>query len=116
MNLVEACKILEVSVYVSKEDLNKSYRELAFKYHPDVSKEENASDKFKRLTEAYELVIKELICDGFGHIKPIDITEVECPYCDGEGITEAVSPPFNLKAKCFNCLGVGKVEFKIYPL
>ncbi|HUF77487.1 MAG TPA: DnaJ C-terminal domain-containing protein, partial [Thermoanaerobaculia bacterium] len=32
------------------------YRKLARKYHPDVSKEAGAEDKFKELTEAYEVL------------------------------------------------------------
>lgn len=41
----------------SKEDIKKSFRKLAKKYHPDVSKEENAEDKFIAINEAYEYVL-----------------------------------------------------------
>ena len=47
-------KILGVSRDVSKDELKKSYRKLARKYHPDVSKEANAEAKFKEVGEAYE--------------------------------------------------------------
>lgn len=47
-------QILGVARDVSKDDLKKAYRKLARKYHPDVSKEANAEEKFKELGEAYE--------------------------------------------------------------
>ncbi|MFB2706592.1 MULTISPECIES: DnaJ C-terminal domain-containing protein [Marinobacter] len=47
---------LGVSESASPEDIKKAYRKLARKYHPDVSKEEDASDKFKEVGEAYEVL------------------------------------------------------------
>jgi curved DNA-binding protein len=38
----------------SDEDIKRAYRKLARKYHPDVSKEKNAEEKFKEVAEAYE--------------------------------------------------------------
>jgi curved DNA-binding protein len=49
-------QILGVARDVSKEDLKKAYRKLARKYHPDVSKETDAEEKFKELGEAYEVL------------------------------------------------------------
>lgn len=49
-------QILGVSRDASKADLKKSYRLLARKYHPDVSKEANAEAKFKEVGEAYEVL------------------------------------------------------------
>ena len=40
----------------SAEEVKRAYRKLARKYHPDVSKERNAEDKFKELQEAYEVL------------------------------------------------------------
>ncbi len=47
-------KILGISRDASKDELKKAYRKLARKYHPDVSKEANAEEKFKEVGEAYE--------------------------------------------------------------
>lgn len=49
-------KILGVERKASAEEIKKAYRRLARKYHPDVSKEPNAEDKFKELGEAYEVL------------------------------------------------------------
>jgi curved DNA-binding protein len=49
-------KILGVSRDASQDDIKKAYRRLARKYHPDVSKEADAEDKFKEVGEAYEVL------------------------------------------------------------
>ena len=38
----------------SEADITKAYRKLAHKYHPDVSKEPDAEEKFKQIAEAYK--------------------------------------------------------------
>jgi curved DNA-binding protein len=45
---------LGVDRSASAEEIKKSYRKLARKYHPDVSKEPNAEERFKEVAEAYE--------------------------------------------------------------
>jgi curved DNA-binding protein len=40
----------------SEEDIRRAYRKLAREYHPDVNKEPDAEDKFKELSEAYEVL------------------------------------------------------------
>lgn len=49
-------KILGVSRTATPEEIKKAYRTLARKFHPDVSKEENAEEKFKEVGEAYEVL------------------------------------------------------------
>lgn len=49
-------KILSLDKTADKEQIRKSYRKLAKKYHPDVSKEANAEDHFKEVKEAYEVL------------------------------------------------------------
>ena len=46
--------ILGVGRDASPEDIKKAYRKLARKYHPDVSKEADAEERFKEVAEAYE--------------------------------------------------------------
>jgi len=49
-------KILGVARDASKEEIKKAYRRLARKYHPDVSKEAGAEEKFKEVNEANEVL------------------------------------------------------------
>ncbi len=49
-------KILGVERTADQESIKRSYRKLARKYHPDVSKEADAEAKFKELNEAYEVL------------------------------------------------------------
>lgn len=49
-------KVLGVARTATAEDIKKSYRRLARKYHPDVSKEKDAEQKFKEVQEAYEVL------------------------------------------------------------
>ncbi len=49
-------QILGVARTASAEEIKKAYRRLARKFHPDVSKEANAEQKFKELQEAYEVL------------------------------------------------------------
>lgn len=49
-------KILGVARSATAEEIKKSYRRLARKYHPDVSKEKDAESKFKEVQEAYEVL------------------------------------------------------------
>lgn len=49
-------KILGVARDAGQDEIKRVYRRLARKYHPDVSKEQNAEDKFKEVQEAYEVL------------------------------------------------------------
>ena len=46
--------VMGVDRKASPEEIKNAYRKLARKYHPDVSKEPGAEEKFKELGEAYE--------------------------------------------------------------
>lgn len=56
MDYKDYYKILGVPREASGDDIKKSYRKLARKYHPDVSKEADAENKFKEVQEAYEVL------------------------------------------------------------
>lgn len=49
-------RILGVERGASDDDIKKAYRRLARRYHPDVSKEADAEERFKEVSEAYEVL------------------------------------------------------------
>ncbi|MEM7111394.1 MAG: molecular chaperone DnaJ [Chloroflexota bacterium] len=62
--------VLEVGRDADKTQLKKAYRKLARQYHPDVNKEPDASERFKEINEAYEVLSdenKRARYDRFGH-------------------------------------------------
>jgi len=53
-------KILGISKTASKDEIRRSYFSLAKKWHPDISKENNSENKFKEISEAYEILSDSL--------------------------------------------------------
>jgi curved DNA-binding protein len=49
-------EILGVTKNASEDEIQRAYRKLARKYHPDVSKDKDADKKFKELNEAREVL------------------------------------------------------------
>lgn len=62
--------VLGVDKSADDASIKRAYRNLAKKYHPDVSTEDNAEAKFKEVQEAYEVLSdsgKRAQYDQFGH-------------------------------------------------
>ena len=75
-------KTLGLPRSAAQNEIKKAYRKLARKYHPDVSKETRAEEKFKDVGEAYEVLKdpeKKAAYDQFGN-----------RWKDGQGFT---APP-----------------------
>jgi len=63
-------EVLGLKKGASAPDIKKAYRQLALKYHPDRNKAKDAAEKFKELSEAYEVLSnpeKKKTYDQFGH-------------------------------------------------
>ncbi len=63
-------EVLGVNKNASDDEIKKAYRNLAKKYHPDVSTEKDAEAKFKEVQEAYDVLsdgTKRAQYDRFGH-------------------------------------------------
>jgi len=57
--LAEAYKTLGVSPETSDDEIKKTYKKLAIKYHPDRNKEPDAKEKMQKINAAYTLIKKE---------------------------------------------------------
>lgn len=70
MNKRDYYEVLGVSKTASQDEIKSAFRKLAKKYHPDVSKEPDAAEKFKEAQEAYAILSdenKRSQYDQFGH-------------------------------------------------
>lgn len=59
--------ILGVSSDADERAIKRSYRQLALRYHPDTSTEEDAADQFREIQEAYELLIDPMQREAYDH-------------------------------------------------
>lgn len=63
-------EVLEISKNATEKEIKTAYRKLAMKYHPDRNKDADAEEKFKEISEAYEILIdpeKRAKYDKYGH-------------------------------------------------
>ena len=63
-------EVLGAARDASQDDIKKAYRKLAVQYHPDRNKEPDAADKFKEISEAYDILKdadKRAAYDRYGH-------------------------------------------------
>ncbi len=63
-------EVLGIDRNATEEEIKKSFRKLAFAYHPDHNHHDGAAEKFKEINEAYEVLCdpdKRAAYDRFGH-------------------------------------------------
>lgn len=64
-------EVLGIDRNASEDEIKKAFRKLAFEYHPDHNRDEGATEKFKELNEAYEVLSdaeKRAAYDRYGHV------------------------------------------------
>jgi len=86
-NYQDYYKTLGVEKMASQDDIQRAYRKLARKYHPDINKASDAEEKFKQINEAYEVLgdpDKRAKYDRFGSGR--DGQFVNQGYQDGENV------------------------------
>lgn len=89
--------ILGVKKDAKADEIKKSYRRLARKYHPDVNPGDKvAEDKFKEVQEAYDVLSddkKRKVFDRFGYYA--DNLDPDSPFTSGAGAGGAGAPGFD---------------------
>ncbi|MFN0141042.1 MAG: molecular chaperone DnaJ [Pyrinomonadaceae bacterium] len=87
--------ILGVKKDAGADEIKKSYRRLARKYHPDVNPNDKAAeDKFKEVQEAYDVLSddkKRKVFDRFGYYA--DNLDPDSPFASGAGAGAGGAPP-----------------------
>ncbi|MEM1226124.1 MAG: molecular chaperone DnaJ [Planctomycetota bacterium] len=87
-------EVLSVDRSATKPQIDRAYRKLAIKYHPDTNRGEDAVARFKEATEAYEVLSdteKRARYDQYGHAGVNGATQ---QYGDVEDIFEAFGDLF----------------------
>ncbi len=63
MNVQECFRILRLNKGANLDEVKSAYRQLAFKYHPDLNSSPGAANKFREINEAY-VIIKDTLAAG----------------------------------------------------
>jgi molecular chaperone DnaJ len=94
-------EVLGVSKTATQEEIKKAYRKLAVKYHPDKNPgDATAEDKFKELSEAYDVLSdeqKRAAFDRYGH----------AAFAGGAGGPPGGHDPFDIFREVFGGAGGG---------
>ena len=88
MSYKDLYSVLGVERSASQEDIQRAYKKLARKYHPDISKEANAEEHFKEIGQAYDVLRdekKRQLYDQYGeHWKAV--SEGRAPPAGAENV------------------------------
>ena len=129
MRLQEARQILDLSKDATPEEAKKKYRSLAAKMHPDVNKEPDAEEKFKKINEAYECIKSGKDSDQIGRqshqgyspfnpfgqqvqqIREVNNIDIHLAISFKESILGCKKEvKYSRHTKCSNCEGQGEIK------
>ncbi len=108
---------LEVSRNASPEVINKAYKVLAKKYHPDTTKEnkEIAEERFKKISQAYEILSNEnkkrAYDEEFNRINPQISNEEYKRLLKNNEVLQAELATLKNKLNSFNTTNVNSIKY-----
>lgn len=129
MNKKDFYEVLGISKGATEAEIKSAYRRLARQHHPDVDKSPNAAEKFKELSEAYQVLSdpqKRKSYDQFGHaafsggnpfggggnpfgegFNPFGAGGFSYSWGNNPGSGQGFSDPFDLFEQIFGNMGFG---------
>ncbi len=82
-------KVLGVSKDATDDEITKAYRKLARKYHPDLNKTKEAEEKFKDISEAYDVLSNKDNRQKYDAIRQFGVEDILMP-CPPERVWKAI--------------------------
>ena len=81
--------ILELSNEATIDEIKKAYYRLAIKWHPDKNNHPDAEDKFKQISEAYQILTSRILY----HTSDNSLNEVSSEFISPEDLFESLFTP-----------------------
>ncbi len=92
-------KVLGVSKDATDAEITKAYRKLARKYHPDLNKTKEAEEKFKDISEAYDVLSNKENRQKYDAIRQFGMGGARFAGGSGQGGFDAARSPTS-SARC----------------
>ena len=81
--------ILELSHEATIDEIKKAYYRFAIKWHPDKNNHPDAEDKFKQISEAYQILTSRILY----HTSDNSLNEVSSEFISTEDLFESLFTP-----------------------
>ena len=106
-------KVLGVSKDAADQEITKAYRKLARKYHPDLNKTKEAEEKFKDISEAYDVLSSKDSRQKYDAIRQFGMGGARFTGGSGQGGFNGAGANFDDIFSMFNGMGGngGNVRF-----